>query len=319
VSASPTPVPVPGGGAAEAPGHAATPPLAAAPLRSRVPGILESLRDPAPLVTVELRPPRAGLSPSDSMDAWIDMHHAVRRFSGERRFVFVTDNAVGSAEEENLSHMIANLGEGADPRRIVPFLTLKHSLEYCLVYAERAAAAGFEALAVLGGDHSVGAPRCLPHAHLLRERLRERVPSLVLGGWANPHRDAAEQADFLASPNCHADFFLTQVVSHHSARQVEAFLRAAEEREVGAPGVFGVFYYRSANPETLSRLSEFFPVPAAALTREFGSGATAEAVCARSVRALLDAGARRIYVSNLGLTRPEARLKRILARASSQG
>jgi len=314
VSASPTPVPGPGARTAVGTGRTAPPPSVGAPGPSSGPGILERLRDPTPLVTVELRPPRAGLSSADSMDAWIDMHHAVRRFSGERRFVFVTDNAVGSAEEENLSHLVANLGEGADPRRIVPFLTLKHSLEYCLVYAERAAAAGFEALAVLGGDHSVGAPRCLPHAHLLRARLRERVPSLVLGGWANPHRDPAEQADFLAHPDCNADFFLSQVVSHHSAGRVESFLRAMEDREVAAPGVFGVFYYRSANPDTLSRLSEFFPVPAAALTREFEGGATAEEVCARSVRALLDAGARCIYVSNLGLTRPEARLKRILAR-----
>jgi 5,10-methylenetetrahydrofolate reductase len=275
---------------------------------------LARLKQPGPLVTVELRPPAAGLSASDSMDAWIDMHHAVRRLNAEGRIVFVTDNAVGSQEEENLAHLVSNLGEGAGASGVVPFLTLKHTLEYCMVYARRAAAAGFEALTVLGGDHLVGAPRCLPHAHMLRARIRERIPNLALGGWANPHRHADEQASFLADPGVHADFFLTQVVSHHSAEHVEAFVRALEERGVRAPGVFGVFFYRSARPETLSKLSEFFPVPAEPLTREFDSGVDAEEVCARSIRALRDAGAARIYVSNLGLRRPEARLRSILER-----
>jgi hypothetical protein len=267
-----------------------------------------------PLVTVELRPPLAGLTAADSMDAWIDMHHAVRRLAGDGRVVFVTDNAVGTEEEENLAHLVANLGGAPATGRLVPFLTLKHTLEYCLVYAERAAASGFEALTVLGGDHRVGLPRCLPHAHLLRARIRERVPQLALGGWANPHRHPGEQAGFLAHPGAHVDFFLTQVVSHHSAAHVEAFVRALREQEVRAPGVFGVFYYRSANPGTLQRLSEFFPVPAEGLAREFAAGVEADEICARSIRALRDAGATRVYVSNLGVRRPEARLKRILER-----
>jgi 5,10-methylenetetrahydrofolate reductase len=274
--------------------------------------LLDRLTQPGPLVTVELRPPPAGLGASESMDAWIDMHHGFRKLTAAVRFVFVTDNAVGRREEENLSHLIDNLGEGADPTRVIPFLTLKHTLEYCLVYAERAAHAGFQALTVLGGDQRVGAPRCLPHAHLLRSRIRERVPTLALGGWANPHRRAAEQAGFLADAEVRADFFLTQVVSHHAVASVEAFLKELRTRDVDMPGVFGVFYYRSAKPETLTRLSEFFPVPVEALIREFAAGATADEVCARSIRALRDAGAERIYVSNLGLARPEAALRRIL-------
>ena len=279
-----------------------------------VSSLVSRLRLPEPLVTVELRPPQTGLTAADSMDAWIDMHHAVRRLAGEGRFVFVTDNAVGTDEEENLTHLVSNLGGGPETGRLVPFLTLKHTLEYCLVYAERAAAAGFEALTVLGGDRSVGAPRCLPHAHLLRARIRERVPRLALGGWANPHRHPDEQAGFLAAPNAHVDFFLSQVVSHHSAAHVEAFVRALERRGVEAPGIFGVFYYRSAKPSTLSRLSEFFPVPVEGLTREFGAGVDADEICARSIRALRDAGATRVYVSNLGVRRPDLRLKKILER-----
>ncbi len=84
--------------------------------------------------------------------------------------------------------------------RIVPFLTTKHPLDYCLSYAERAHQSGFPALVVLGGDKSVGAPRSVEHAWQLRELLRERDHALALGGWANPHADPERQVDFLTAP-----------------------------------------------------------------------------------------------------------------------
>ena len=40
------------------------------------------------------------------------------------------------------------------------------------------------------------------------------------------------------------------------------------------PGIFGVFYYRSANAKTLETLKQFLPVPADALMQEFAEGAT---------------------------------------------
>ena len=52
------------------------------------------------------------------------------------------------------------------------------------------------------------------------------------------------------------------------------------------PGVFGVFYYRSANAKTLEMLSQFLPVPVEALTAEFAGGATPIDVCARTIRCL---------------------------------
>ena len=280
-----------------------------------VPGSLlrERLRDPTPLVTVELRPPRSGLGPLEIMDVWIDLHHAVRRLLKDDRFVFVTDNAVGAHEEENLAHLAANLGEDVDLRRVVPFLTCKHSLEYCLMYAARASSAEVEVLAVLGGDRSVGPARCVAHAHELRALIREKVPGLVLGGWANPHRDAAEQVGFLTADDFHAEFFLTQVVSHHRLDRVEALVCEQERRGSDLPGIFGVFCYRSANPATLAKLGAFFPVPAAELTREFAAGATPEEMCSRTIRALRQVGAPNVYVSNLGGRGAAARLDRILA------
>ena len=73
--------------------------------------------------------------------------------------------------------------------------------------------------------------------------------------------------------------------------------------------MFGVFYYRSANARTLEVLKDFLPVPAEGLTREFGAGATAEEVCARTIRALLDVGAKHFYISNL----PPGRAQTVLA------
>lgn len=280
--------------------------------RSPATSLLQRLREDRPLAAVELRPPRIGLSRADTMEVWIDMYHSIQRLARRDTVIFLTDNAVGLSEEENLGHLTANLAGDVNPSRIVPFLTSKHSIEYCLMHAARTASHGFEALTVLGGDHTAGPPRCVPHARELRAKIRKRVPALDLGGWANPHRDAVEQVDFLLDTRFQAEFYLTQVVSHHSIRAVERFLKEARLRGVPYPGVFGVFLYRSSNPATLAKLADFFPVPAAELTREFEAGLTAEEICARTVRALREAGADKVYLSNLGFQQVEARYRRIL-------
>lgn len=276
--------------------------------------LLDELSRPGPFVSVEVRPPKAHLDPEVGMSEWIDLHHALGRLTRSRRFVFLTDNAVGAEEEESLAHVGANADETVDLRRIVPILTTKHSLDYCKMFASRAASDGFETLTVLGGDKSVGRPRCVPHGRDLREIIRRRIPSLALGGWVNPHRDPERQLDFLAAPDAFNDYALGQIVSHHSRDVVERFLEAAEQRGITVPMVFGVFYYRSANPRTLSLLSDFFPVPAEEITREFEEGADADEVCARSIRALRAVGADKIYLSNLPTRGIDRVLDRILER-----
>ena len=278
--------------------------------------LLEAFRSGAPVIAAELRPPRAELEAAASMDAWIDTYHAVRRLTSAGTYVFLTDSAVGSKEEDNLRHLVINLGPDVPRSSVVPFLTCKHSLDYCLAHADRAHQEGFDALVVLGGDKSVGPARCVEHAWQLREEIRRRVPALTLGGWANPHADAAAQVGHLLADHAHAEFYLTQIVSHHSRGQVDGFLSEAARRGLSLPGLFGVFYYRSANPKTLAALASFLPVPIEALTEEFGAGATADEVCARSIRALTDAGVRHFYVSNLPLRNPAATLQRILDRAA---
>jgi hypothetical protein len=271
-------------------------------------------REPA-VVAAELRPPRAELESAASMDAWIDTYHAVRSLTRGGTPVFLTDSAVGLKEEDNLRHLVSNMGTSVPRDAVVPFLTCKHPMEYCTAYADRAVQQGFEALVVLGGDKSVGPPRCVEHAWQLREEIRKHQPRLALGGWANPHASCEAQVGHLLDDHATAEFYLTQIVSHHHADRVEAFLEEAARRDLTMPGMFGVFYYRSANPKTLAALRSFIPVPAEELSAEFGAGASAEEICARTIRALRRSGVRHFYVSNLPLQRAATTLGRILSLA----
>jgi hypothetical protein len=279
--------------------------------------ILDRLRTDPSVVAAELRPPRAELESAASMDAWIDTYHAVTSLTRSGTPVFLTDSAVGSKEEDNLRHLVSNVGRDVPRAAIVPFLTSKHPMRYCLEYADRAVQHGFEALVVLGGDKNVGPPRCVDHAWQLREEINKHQPKLVLGGWANPHANAAEQVGHLLDERATAEFFLTQIVSHHSRASVQTFVEEAAKRGLTLPGLFGVFYYRSANPKTLAALRSFIPVPAAELSEEFASGTSPDEICARTIRSLREAGARHFYVSNLPLQRAALTLSRVMALAQS--
>lgn len=280
------------------------------------PGIMTDLNDPRgskrarrlkdrlaetqPLLAVELRPPRRDLEGVRAMDAWIDVYHSVVGLSAADTVVFLTDNAVGAAEEENLKHLVTNLGEDAVRERIVPFLTLKHPLDYCHWFAERARSAGFPGLVVLGGDRHDGVPRCLQHAWELRARLRKEDPGCLLGGWANPYREPGEQVGFLLEQSEGLDFALTQVVSHYDIRPVEAFIREADRRGLTLPIFAGVFFYRSAQIGTLKTLARYIPVPMDELTRDFRqNGKTSEQIAAETLRILGEIGFTRFYLSNL--------------------
>ena len=266
------------------------------------------------VIAAELRPPRAELGSREGMDAWIDTYHSVRSLARRDVRVFLTDSAVGTQEENNLRHLVTNLGRDVARDHVIPFLTSKHSIEFCLSYAEQAWQHGFPSLVVLGGDRNVGRRRCVEHAWQLRERIRAREPRLTLGGWANPYGDAAEQVSFIRDGHFNAEFYLTQIVSHLNIEPVERFIREAQQGAVEKPGIFGIFFYRSANPRTLAALRHFLPVPVEGLTREFDAGATPVDICARTLRAAIDAGARHFYISNLPLHGAAATLSEILDR-----
>ena len=254
----------------------------------------------------------------DSVDAWIDSNRLIRKIASLNRYVFMTDGAIGKREEPNLRHVVLNLGPETDRARIIPILTTKHSLEYCLDFAERAFELGFRSLVVLGGDKSDGIPRCVPHANQLRQLIRRNVPGLTLGGWTNPH-GGARQVEYMLADDYAADFYLAQIVSHFQTEGLDHFIDTAEKRGMRIPGLFGVFYYRSANAKTLDVLSTFFPVPVEDLKQGFASGTQPEQMCVDTVLALLKRGIFNVYLSNLPMsagvqkfTAIESRLQSIL-------
>ena len=276
--------------------------------------LVDGLRGEVAVIAAELRPPRAELDAVEGMDAWIDTYHAIRRLARQQVPVFLTDSAVGTQEENNLRHLIANLGRELPHERVVPFLTSKHSLEFCLSYAEQARQHGFSSLVVLGGDKTVGRPRCLEHAWDLRREIRRREPGLTLGGWANPYAEATRQADFLLDERFCAEFYLTQVVSHLNPDPVKRFLGQTHRRAVSIPGMFCVFFYRSANPKSLGALSAFMPVPVQGLIDEFAAGATPIDVCVRTIRAMMSLGVRHFCIWNLPMHDASGTLAAIRAR-----
>jgi 5,10-methylenetetrahydrofolate reductase len=265
------------------------------------------------LLNVETCPPRMDLPLDKSVEAWIDSNHLMRKITSLKRFLFMTDGSIGRREEPNLRHITVNLGSGTDRSRIIPILTTKHTLDYCLEFAERAYALGFTSLVVLGGDKSDNEPRCVSHAWELRRLIRERVPGLTLGGWASPH-GGRRQVDFILDPDYSADFYMGQIVSHYETKGLMEFLNESAKAGVRIPGIFGVFYYRSANAKTLSLLGQFFPVPADQLKRDFAAGVTSREICARSVHSLIQSGVKNIYVSNLPMATAAQNLSQIEAR-----
>jgi len=259
---------------------------------------------------VEMCPPRTDLPIEQSVEAWIDSNRLMRKISALGRFVFMTDGAIGRREEPNLRHVTINLGPDADRSHIVPILTTKHSLEYCLEFAERSYSLGFTSLVVLGGDKSDSTPRCVEHAYELRRLIRQRIPGLTLGGWTSPH-GGRRQVEYMLEPGYSADFYLAQISSHYQTTAIDEFLNEAARRAVKIPGIFGVFYYRSTNPKTLGMLSKFLPVPVEGLKRDFDAGVAPREICAQSVHALLQRGVKNVYISNLPMATATEKFSRI--------
>ena len=130
----------------------------------------------------------------------------------------------------------------------------------------------------------------------------------------NPHADAQAQVGHLLDSRVTAEFYLTQIVSHHSRPAVEGFLREAARRGLSMPGLFGVFYYRSANPRTLAGPERFPAGASAAADRGIQIGR----ICRGRLREVHSrigrSGVTHFYVSNLPLGRAATTLQRILDR-----
>ena len=278
--------------------------------------LIEKLRSKDFTVSLELRPPRRGLSYSWGMDTWIDMYHSIQRLS-RHSHIFMTDNAVNASEEENLTHIRSNLTRGVVASKFIPFLTTKHPFQYCMMFAHRALDMGCRAIMVVGGDGDKS-ERCVPHAYELRRLIRREYPALKLGGWVNPYADPVTQVNYVTRGDFCADFFLTQVVSHHQMDVVETLMEEMERQGVDIPAVFGVFYYFSARPALLNRLSQFLPVPADELTEEFAAGDSPALICSRSMDALRNAGVQNVYLANMGFRGADRRYDQVMQTLSGE-
>ena len=184
--------------------------------------------------------------------------------------VFLTDSAVGTPEENNLRHLIANLGRELPRDLVMPFLTSKHPLDFCLSYAEQAWQQGFSRSSSLAATSPSAAHDAWSTRGICGADSRARTRSLARG-WANPHASASKQVDFLLDERFCAEFYLTQVVSHLDLEPVKRFLDEVERRHVPMPEC-------SASSITAARVQDvgdaepFMPVPIEGLVDEFGAG-----------------------------------------------
>ena len=228
----------------------------------------------------------------EGMDAWIDTYHAVRALTRQDVAAFLTDSAVGTQEENNLRHLVTNLGRDMPRDRVVPFLTTKHSLDFCLSYAEQAWQHGFPALVVLGGDRSRGRPRCVEHAWQLRREIKPREPRLTLGGWANPYGDPVRAAELSRRRPVHRRVLPHPDREPPQRRACRAIRRgrAAGEGWTGCRACSACSTIAARTPGRSKVLSRFLPVPAESLAAEFAAGATPVDICARTLRAMMDVG-----------------------------
>ena len=161
------------------------------------------------------------------------------------------------------------------------------------------------------GGRSVrpGRPAAFPHAYQLRRWIRERMPSLDLGGWVNPLRDPAQQVDFLLDPGFEAEFYLTQIVSHHHLEQVEALPRRGPPARRALSGRVRRLHLSERQPEDAGAAGQVLPGAGGGdhsrlRGRAIAGGDLRPHACA----ALREIGVEKVYVSNLGFERPDTRL-----------
>ena len=106
--------------------------------------LVEQLKGNGQVIAAELRPPRAELETAARMDAWIDTYHAVRGLTREGN-LRLPDRQRGRVEGRRQPPPSGHhLGTDVPRAHVVPFLTCKHTPEFCLAYADRARHNGFD-------------------------------------------------------------------------------------------------------------------------------------------------------------------------------
>ena len=219
------------------------------PLSTHV-SFLGSLQSGNTVIAAELRPPRAELGSAEGMDAWIDTYHAVTRAHapGCRGVPHRRRGRHPGREQPAASRHQSRARPAARPRRAVP---------------DDEAFAGFLSelcrTGVAARVSGAGRPRRRSDARASRAASTTRGSCATRSGCASRVCSSgagrirtpipSRQVDYLVHDNLNADFYLTQVVSHLDSAPVARFVEETRRRGLDRlPGMFGVFYYRSANP-----------------------------------------------------------------------
>ena len=179
----------------------------------------------------ELRPPRAELEAAASMDAWIDTYHAVRSLTRHGTYVFLTDSAVGleggrqpAPPRDQPRHRRA-----AVERRAVPDVaSIRWTTAWRMPTARTSTGSTRSSSSAATRASARHDASSTPGSCASRSAVAG--PDLALGGWANPHADPQTQVGHLLDEHVTAEFYLTQIVSHHSRPEVERFLEEAGRR-----------------------------------------------------------------------------------------
>ena len=189
---------------------------------------------------------------------------------------------------------------------IVPFLTSKHSIEYCLMHASRAASHGFEALTVLGGDHTAGPPRCVPHARELRALIRQRVPRPRPRRLGQPSSAGNEQVDYLLDDDSKPSSISPRSCLTTASVRWSGFSRRPAGGVCRIQGSSGCFFTGAPLPATLAQAGRLLPGAGRRTDPRIRSRHDARGDLRQlGPRCLSEVGADKVYLSNLGVHQVE--------------
>ena len=189
----------------------------------------------------------------------------------------------------------------------------KHSLEYCLSYAERAQQSGFPALVVLGGDKASASPRRSSTPGSCGSSFGNAIRRSILGGWANPHarcRAAGGLPDHARVSGGVLSDAGREPPPRRNGRRGSSWppsRRGVRCRECSASSITG-----ARIRGRWRRWEGLFRCPPKGCRASSRPARPPEEICARTIRALLDAGARHFYISNLPIGRAQQVLASVL-------
>ena len=174
--------------------------------------------------------------PLEGMDAWIDTYHAIRALDAPGRRRSSSPTAPSARRKRTTCGTSSRTSGATLPRdRVVPFLTSKHSLDFCLSLCRAGVAARVSRRSSCSAaTRRVGRPRCVEHAWELRQRdprARAAPRRSAAGRIRTPM--PAQQVDFLLDDSFTAEFYLTQVVSHLDMRAGGAVSRRSAPPRAG--------------------------------------------------------------------------------------